>query len=76
MSSQRQRDDFPFQSDLQHFIHGGDEVEIHFLSDILRNIGEVLLIILRKDEFVNPLPVRGQQLFPSARQWAAPGREL
>src|ERR1700680_2781730 len=63
MSSQRQRGDLPLQSDLQHFVHGGDELEIHFLSDVLRNIGEILLIVLWKYEFKNSLPVRGKHFF-------------
>ncbi len=62
-AGQRQRDQFPFQSDLQHLIHGCDEVEIHFLSNIFWNIGEVLLIVFRKDQLVNPLAVGSQKLF-------------
>ena len=53
-------------------------MEVHFLADVLRNIGEVLLIILGKDHFVNTLPVRREQFLfhPADGKNAAPDGDL
>src|SRR5438270_13659964 len=36
--SQRERHNFTLQCDLQYFVHGSSEVQLHIFSDILRDV--------------------------------------
>src|SRR5260370_2784946 len=58
----RKRLNFGFQSDSQHLVHRLDEMELHQVANILWDIRQILLIIVREYDFVNAVPVGGKQL--------------
>ena len=58
-----QRNDRPLKSNLQNFIHGLYEVDRQTREDLLRDIRQVLFIILRKQHGTQAHSVSGQQLF-------------
>src|SRR6266446_2502487 len=66
------------QRDLQHFVHGFDEVYGELVFDVRRNIGEILLVILGKDDRPNSSPMSRQQLLfdASDRQYLSPKRDF
>ena len=47
-------------------------MELHLFTDVFRDVGQVLLIILRQNRFVNAVPVRGhQRIDPATRTFQA-----
>ncbi len=46
----------------QNLIHGIHEVQLHHGAQVLRNLGQVLLVVSRKDDFQDAGAVRRQQL--------------
>ena len=58
----RQRDDFPNESDFQNLVHGFHEVELHGLLDGIGDVRKILFILPRHDRFQDAMAVRGHQL--------------
>ncbi len=53
--------DLPLEGMPQHLVHGFHKAQRHFLADVLRNVGQILLIILREDHLEEPVTMRRQQ---------------
>ena len=49
--------------DGQHLVHGVHEMEFHGIAQVLGNLRQVFLVILRQDDFEQAGAVRGEQLF-------------
>ncbi len=67
-----------FQSVGQHLVHRIDEVQLHYVAQVLGYIRQVLLIVSRKDDLEDARPVCCQQLLFQAadRQHFAAQRDL
>src|SRR5437016_7674697 len=48
---------------VQHLIDVLDQNELHRILDLFRHLVQVLAILLRQDEGLDPRPMRGQQFF-------------
>src|SRR5260221_10156461 len=66
------------QGDLQDIIHRVDQTELKKLLDVVRNVGEVLLVVARQDDGAYPETVRREDLLFHAadRQHLAAQRDL
>src|SRR5579862_5057323 len=53
----------------QHVIHLVDPDERHVPNDVFGNLGQILLVLLRQDEFADALPMRGQDLLAQPADW-------
>src|SRR5436190_165462 len=66
------------QGDLQHFVHRLDHVDGQRVEDVLRDVGQVLLVLARDDDRLQARAVRREDLFLEAadRQDLAAQRDL
>src|SRR6266849_5784985 len=62
----------------QNLIHGFDKTQLHGIAQILRNLGQVFLIVLRQDHLEQSGAMRGQKFFfqSADRQHFAAQRNL
>ena len=52
-----------FERDLQHLVHGVDEVQLHGVAEIFGHLGQIFFVVARQDHFKESGAMRGQQLF-------------